>query len=334
VHDCTGSRLTNNHDVETESFSDTLAVPLVWQIGESDETGQLPAHNVRHVACCGSGSLGISVGDSLDLRRYGTHQRRGRAVIRRDLRRDWRCADRGRRRRDAVGSCVDELCISIIHGRLVGIGSWICVCRLCLRRRCAFFGSSAHGDRRRSDAARDAARGNEGCGLRELDFELLWQWSFVPSSVGRARVSNMHMETFVCAEQVCGGRSVHCGGCPTQVNSSLAAGIGTSQIRLNSPTYRPIVGDDITSMIREAIDEGESHGRVKATRWRSELWREGTANCSSQTAAERGLWARASREDGESTRRSVTLLTICLYHTGNNILRYLTLPPDLFIDQV
>ena len=129
-------------------------------------------------------------------------------------------------------------------------------------------------------------------------------------------------------------RSLRWFHCPTQVNSSLAAGIGTSQTRFNSPTYRPIGGDDISSVIREAIDEGESHGRVKATRWRSELWRKGTANCSSQTAAERGLWARASREDGESTRRSVTLLTNCLYHTGNNILRYLTLPPYLFIYQV
>ena len=68
MHECTGGRLTNNHDVETESFSNTLAVPLVWQIGESNKTGQLPAHNVLHVAGCSSGSLGISVRDSLDLR--------------------------------------------------------------------------------------------------------------------------------------------------------------------------------------------------------------------------------------------------------------------------
>lgn len=59
---------TNNHDIEAESFSDTLAVPLVWQIGKSNKTGQLPAHNVLHVACCSGGSLGISVRDSLNLR--------------------------------------------------------------------------------------------------------------------------------------------------------------------------------------------------------------------------------------------------------------------------
>ena len=198
VREPSGGRLTNNHDVETETFSDTLAVPLVWQIGESDETSQLPAHNVLHVACCGGGSLGVSMGNSLDLRRYGTHQRRGRAAIGRDLGRHWRCADRRRCGRHAVGSCVDGFCISIIHRRLVGIGSRVCACRLCLARRCAFFGSSAHGDRTRRDAARDAAEAMGDGGLGELaypwrvDIELLRR-TFVPSSVGRARVSmNLH----------------------------------------------------------------------------------------------------------------------------------------------
>jgi hypothetical protein len=198
MHECTGGRLTNNHDVETETFSDTLAVPLVWQIGESNEAGQLPAHNVLHVACCSGSSLGVSVRDGLDLRRDGTHQRRGRAAIRRDLGRSWRCADRRRCGRGAVGSCVDELCISIIQGRLVGIDIWINVCRLCMGRQCAFFGSSAHGEGKTSDAARGATRGNGGWWMGELaypwrvEFELL-RWSFVPSPVGRARVSNMHM---------------------------------------------------------------------------------------------------------------------------------------------
>lgn len=59
---------TNNHDIEAESFSDTLAVPLVWQVGKSNKTSQLPAHDVLHVTCCSGGSLGVSVRDSLDLR--------------------------------------------------------------------------------------------------------------------------------------------------------------------------------------------------------------------------------------------------------------------------
>lgn len=40
------AKLTNNHDVEVEAFADTLAVPLVWQIGKANVTGQLPANNV------------------------------------------------------------------------------------------------------------------------------------------------------------------------------------------------------------------------------------------------------------------------------------------------
>jgi hypothetical protein len=90
------------------------------------------------------------------------------------------------------------------------------------------------------------------------------------------------------------------------------------QTRLNSSTYRPIVRDGISRAIREAIDEGQSHGSVKATRWRSELWRKGTANCCSQNRRGKGSVVRASQEDGESIRRSVALLTICLLYIRPN----------------
>ena len=38
--------LTDNHDVEVEAFADTLAVPLVGQVGKADITSQLPADDV------------------------------------------------------------------------------------------------------------------------------------------------------------------------------------------------------------------------------------------------------------------------------------------------
>ena len=37
---------TDNHDVEVESLANTLAVPLVWEIGKSNIAGQLPSDNV------------------------------------------------------------------------------------------------------------------------------------------------------------------------------------------------------------------------------------------------------------------------------------------------
>ena len=44
------SRLTDNHDIEVEALSDTLAVPLIRQVGESDVASQLPPHDVPHIA--------------------------------------------------------------------------------------------------------------------------------------------------------------------------------------------------------------------------------------------------------------------------------------------
>ena len=53
--------LTNNHNVEVESFADTLAVPLVGQVRKTNVTGKLPANNVsaiiygcRRARCCKS----------------------------------------------------------------------------------------------------------------------------------------------------------------------------------------------------------------------------------------------------------------------------------------
>lgn len=40
---------TDNHDVEVETLANTLAVPLVWQIGEADVASKLSANNVLDV---------------------------------------------------------------------------------------------------------------------------------------------------------------------------------------------------------------------------------------------------------------------------------------------
>lgn len=48
--------LTNNHDIEVEALTDTLTVPLVGQVGKTDVTRQLSAHNIlvlNHSARCG-----------------------------------------------------------------------------------------------------------------------------------------------------------------------------------------------------------------------------------------------------------------------------------------
>lgn len=42
----TSCPLTNNHDVEVEALSDTLAVPLIWQVGETNVTRQFSANNI------------------------------------------------------------------------------------------------------------------------------------------------------------------------------------------------------------------------------------------------------------------------------------------------
>lgn len=39
-------KLTNNHDIKVEALSDTLAVPLIRQVGETNITRQLSADDV------------------------------------------------------------------------------------------------------------------------------------------------------------------------------------------------------------------------------------------------------------------------------------------------
>ena len=41
--------LTNYHNVEVKTLSHTLAMPLVWQVGESDVPSQLPADDISVV---------------------------------------------------------------------------------------------------------------------------------------------------------------------------------------------------------------------------------------------------------------------------------------------
>lgn len=43
---------TDNHNIEAEPFPDTSAMPLVWQVGKSNVTGELSADDVLHV-CVG-----------------------------------------------------------------------------------------------------------------------------------------------------------------------------------------------------------------------------------------------------------------------------------------
>ena len=56
---CVGLVLTDDHDVKVEALAHTLAVPLVWQIGEADEAGQFASHNVLVLQSGGSGSLWV-----------------------------------------------------------------------------------------------------------------------------------------------------------------------------------------------------------------------------------------------------------------------------------
>lgn len=48
------TRFTNDHDVEVESLANTLAVPLVGQVGETNIASQLPADNVVVLGRSGS----------------------------------------------------------------------------------------------------------------------------------------------------------------------------------------------------------------------------------------------------------------------------------------
>jgi hypothetical protein len=58
---------TDNHDVKVESLADTLAVPLVGQVGETDVAGQLAANHVLHVVGSLSDGLGVARADSLSI---------------------------------------------------------------------------------------------------------------------------------------------------------------------------------------------------------------------------------------------------------------------------
>ena len=51
--------LTDNHDVKVEALADTLAVPLVGQIGETDVAGQLAANDVLHIGSGLGDGLGV-----------------------------------------------------------------------------------------------------------------------------------------------------------------------------------------------------------------------------------------------------------------------------------
>lgn len=90
---------TNNHHIEVEALADTLAVPLVGQVGETDVACQLAADHVLHVGGSLGGGLGVAGGDrlgnsgahwvaALDERRFHAAARGGR-VPGRDRRRDW-----------------------------------------------------------------------------------------------------------------------------------------------------------------------------------------------------------------------------------------------------
>jgi len=59
---------TNNHDVEIEPLANTLAMPLVWKVGETNKPCQLSANDVPHFGRGGRGSLGVSRGNSLRYR--------------------------------------------------------------------------------------------------------------------------------------------------------------------------------------------------------------------------------------------------------------------------
>lgn len=45
--------LTDYHNVKAKSFSNTLSVPLVGKVGETNVPSQLAPDNISHVICCG-----------------------------------------------------------------------------------------------------------------------------------------------------------------------------------------------------------------------------------------------------------------------------------------
>lgn len=65
---------TNHHDVEIETFTDTLSMPLIWEVCEPNVTSELPAHNISHITSRLSCSLRIfgadCLGNALPLRSH------------------------------------------------------------------------------------------------------------------------------------------------------------------------------------------------------------------------------------------------------------------------
>lgn len=58
---------TDNHNIEVESLADTLAVPLVREVGETNVTGQLAANNILHIGGGLSNSLGVTRSHGLGI---------------------------------------------------------------------------------------------------------------------------------------------------------------------------------------------------------------------------------------------------------------------------
>lgn len=56
---------TDNHDIEVETLADTLAVPLVGQVGKTNIAGKLAADDVLHIGSGLGHGLGIAGADRL-----------------------------------------------------------------------------------------------------------------------------------------------------------------------------------------------------------------------------------------------------------------------------
>lgn len=71
---------TDHHNIEVETLANTLAVPLVGQIGESNIAGKLAANNVLHIASGLGNGLRVtgadSLGDTLTHRVAALNERR------------------------------------------------------------------------------------------------------------------------------------------------------------------------------------------------------------------------------------------------------------------
>lgn len=79
---------TNYHDIEVESLSDTLAVPLVREVSKADIAGQLPSNDVLAVIDDRARRRGGSGGCGFEVRtRRRRRLRRGLLAIGRRKRR-------------------------------------------------------------------------------------------------------------------------------------------------------------------------------------------------------------------------------------------------------